>query len=66
MAVKPEVKERLKADGVWKPFCLRREELKVLGEKPIVAQRKALAEFYRPDDVTAVAPAQAVADGVDP
>ncbi|MCH8879593.1 MAG: hypothetical protein IID34_06875 [Planctomycetes bacterium] len=66
MAVKPEVKERLKADGVWKYFCLRRDELKLLGEKPAVAQRKALAEFYRPDDVTAVAPAQAVADGVDP
>ena len=59
MAVKPEVKEWLKSDGAWKLFCTRREELKASGDLPRDAQRKALAEFYRPDDPPAVAPAPA-------
>ncbi len=59
MAVTAEVKERLKADGVWRPFCDRRDEYKALGDLPRDAQRKALAEFYHPDAMPAVAPAQA-------
>ena len=59
MAVKPDVKEWLKAAGVWKPFCDRRDEHKSAGDKPIVAQRKALAEFHYPDGPPAVVSAQA-------
>ena len=59
MAVSDKVKERLKADGVWKSFCSRREELKASGDLPRDAQRKALDEVYRPDDPPAVAPAPA-------
>ena len=54
MAVTPDVKERLKADGVWKAFCDRRDEHKASGDLPRVAQHRALAEFYRPDDATSL------------
>ena len=60
MAVSDKVKERLKADGVWKSFCSRREELKASGDLPRDAQRKALDEVGRSDgEVPAVAPASA-------
>ena len=55
MAVTPDVKERLKADGVWKAFCDRRDEHKASGDLPRVAQHKALEEFYRPyEDISLV------------
>lgn len=49
MPVTPDVKERLKADGVWKAFCDRRDEYKASGDVPRVAQRRALQEFCPPD-----------------
>lgn len=49
MAVNDKVKERLKANGVWKSFCARREEHKAAGDLPRDAQRKALIEFGGPD-----------------
>ena len=57
MAVKPDVKEWLKAAGVWKPFCDRRDEYKAAGDKPIVAQCKALSDYHHPDGPPAVAQA---------
>ena len=60
MAVKPDVKEWLKTAGVWKAFCDRRDEYKGAGDKPAVAQRKALDEFYHPDDQPAAVSAQPV------
>ena len=64
MPVKSDVKERLKADGVWKPFCVRREKLKSEGRTPSEAQRVALQEFCS-DDSPAVAPEQAGTEGAD-
>ena len=66
MPFKPEEKQWLEEHGVWKECWRRKEELKAAGHKPAEAQRRALFEFYRPDDVPAVAPAQADAEAVNP
>ncbi len=62
MPVKPEAKERMKLDGSWRPFCIRKYEYIAAGDKSIIAQRKALIDFYPPHgDVFGPAPAGAVA-----
>lgn len=66
MPVKPEVKEWLKEHDVWTASWRRRDEYKADGDTPIVAQRKALAEFYCPDDLEAVAPARAPTAAANP
>ena len=59
MAVKDDVKQWLVDHDVWTSFWKRRDEHKAAGDLPIVAQRKALEEFYRPDDEPVVVSAQA-------
>ncbi|MEE8455931.1 MAG: hypothetical protein V3R90_14505 [Limibaculum sp.] len=49
MAFKAEHRQWLQGHGVWERCWKRKEELKALGDTPAVAQKKALAEFYRPD-----------------
>lgn len=68
MAFKAEEKEWLKAAGVWEQCWQRKDEYKAAGDKPSVARRKALDEFYRPDDdvTPAVAPAQAATEATSP
>ncbi len=59
MAVKDDVKQWLKDNGVWTKFWQRRDERKMAGNTPAEAQRLALEEFYHPDGQPAVASAQA-------
>jgi len=66
MAFKAEHRQWLEQHGVWKQCWRRKEELKAAGHKPAQAQRRALREFYRPNDVLAVASAQADAEAVNP
>ena len=57
MPVKDGIKQWLVEHGAWTLFHRRRDEHKAAGDLPIVAQRKALEEFYHPDDELAVATA---------
>ena len=66
MPFKPEEKQWLEEHGVWKECWRRKEELKAAGHKPAQAQRMALREFYHPNNLLAVAPAQAGAEAVNP
>ena len=59
MAVKDDVKRWLVDHEAWNSFWKRRDEHKAAGDPPAVAQRKALAEFYHPNDQPAVVSAQA-------
>ena len=65
MAFKPEHRQWLEDHGLWEQCWRRKEEYKNAGYQPADAQRKALFEFYRPNDVPAVASAQAGTDGAD-
>ncbi len=65
MAFTSEHKEWLEEHGLWKQCWRRKEELKDAGHKPAGAQRLALREFYRPNDMLAAALAQAGTDGAD-
>ena len=59
MPVESDVKQWLMNHGVWTAFWKRRDEHKAAGDTPADAQRKALAEFHRPESEPAVAQAQA-------
>ena len=65
MAFEAEHREWLEQHGLWEQCWRRKEEYKAAGHKPTEAQRKALFEFYRPDDLPAAAPAQASAEGAN-
>ncbi len=49
MAFKIEHRQWLEEHGVWEQCWRRKEEYKAAGWQPADAQRKALAEFYRPE-----------------